>query len=208
VAKQLATIDVLSGGRVLIATGAGWNEQEFANVGASFHTRGKVLNESIRLIRTLWSGKTEFSGEVLPHRIKGAVLEPRPPQRKLPIWIGGVSLAAMKRAKALGDAWHPDSGPLDQFGSMVEQFRGLPGRSIPIVPRIGLDTGSKETWYTGAKGDRQSKLCGDMKKNKAILDGFRSHGVEYLVLEINYNGKTSIPNQLRNLRLFAKEFIP
>src|SRR5437899_12921233 len=60
VAKQLATIDNLSNGRVMLATSAGWNEKEFSNLGSNFHNRGRRLNESIRMIRALWSGRRSF----------------------------------------------------------------------------------------------------------------------------------------------------
>ena len=63
VAKQLATVDALSGGRVLLAIGAGWNQREFSSLGSNFHTRGKRIDESIDLIRKLWRGKTyKFEG--------------------------------------------------------------------------------------------------------------------------------------------------
>jgi probable F420-dependent oxidoreductase len=208
VAKQLSTIDVLSRGRVFTAVGVGWNEAEFANLGADFHRRGKILDESIRLIRGLWSGQTSFESSVLPQRISSAVLEPKPVQERLTLWIAGTSTAAMKRAIRVGDCWHPDSGPIDKFESMVKIFRDLPGGAKKeVVPRVGLDTRARETWYTGAKGDRQSKLCGDMKENRKILEIFRRTGVTRMVLEVDHNGKTPLGDQLRNLRLFAREFI-
>ncbi len=63
VAKQLATIDNLSNGRIMLATSVGWNETEFSHLGSNFHNRGRRLDESIRLIRSLWSGKTSFESK-------------------------------------------------------------------------------------------------------------------------------------------------
>src|SRR6266516_1556168 len=102
VAKQLATIDNLSNGRLILATSAGWNETEFSHLGSNFHNRGKRLDESIQLIKDLWAGKTHFQSSVLRPKFKDAVFEPTPVQQNLPIWIGGSSQAAMKRAATLG----------------------------------------------------------------------------------------------------------
>ncbi|HEX9429058.1 MAG TPA: LLM class flavin-dependent oxidoreductase, partial [Candidatus Bathyarchaeia archaeon] len=98
VAKQLATIDNLSDGRIMVATSAGWNEREFAHLGSNFHNRGKRLDASIRLIRALWRGETRFKSRILGIDFRNVVFEPRPIQKHLSIWIGGTSEAAMKRA--------------------------------------------------------------------------------------------------------------
>src|SRR3989442_10804761 len=123
VAKQLATIDNLSNGRLILATSAGWNEKEFSNLGSNFHNRGRRLNESIRMIRALWNGETSFASKSLNHHFEDIVFEPRPTQKHIPIWIAGNSKAAMKRAVRLGDGWHPNLFPLDVFRKMVADFR-------------------------------------------------------------------------------------
>src|SRR5207247_10886926 len=79
VAKQLATIDNLSNGRLILATSAGWNETEFSHLGSNFHNRGKRLAESIQLIKDLWAGKTHFQSSVLRPKFKDAVFDPPPP---------------------------------------------------------------------------------------------------------------------------------
>src|SRR5436309_16118841 len=94
VAKQLATIDNLSGGRLMLATGAGWNEKEFAHLGSNFHNRGKRLDASIRLIRSLWRGETNFKSRVLRIEFSDAVFEPGPIQKHQSSSIGGTSQAA------------------------------------------------------------------------------------------------------------------
>src|SRR5437870_9678314 len=103
VAKQLAAIDYLSAGRLMLAIGVGWNEKEFAHLGSNFHNRGKRVDASIRLIRALWRGETSFKSRVLGLDFRNVVFEPRPIQKHLSIWIGGTSEAAMKRAVTLGD---------------------------------------------------------------------------------------------------------
>src|SRR5712691_7110516 len=83
VAKQLATIDNLSGGRLMLAIGVGWNEKEFAHLGSNFHNRGKRVDASIRLIRALWRGETSFKSRILGIELSDAVFEPRPVQKHL-----------------------------------------------------------------------------------------------------------------------------
>src|SRR2546428_12217776 len=122
IAKQLATIDNLSGGRLMLATSAGWNEKELAHLGSNFHNRGKRLDASIRLVRALWKGETKFKSRILGLAFSDAVFEPRPSQKHLTIWIGGTSKAAMKRPATLGDAWHPNVQPLHQFAKLMAEF--------------------------------------------------------------------------------------
>ena len=143
VAKQLATIDNLSNGRLMLATSVGWNEKEFAHVGSNFHNRGKRLDASIRLIRALWRGETSFKSRILGIEFSDAVFEPRPIQKHLTMWIGGTSRATMKRAATLGDAWHPNVQPLDQFTKIVAEFRetSLEAKTKEICVRIATNTG-------------------------------------------------------------------
>src|SRR5579862_6657831 len=68
VAKQLASLDIFSGGRVVMAMASGWNETEFSFLGSNFHTRGRRLDEGIRLIQSLWNGQTEFQSNALPQK--------------------------------------------------------------------------------------------------------------------------------------------
>src|SRR5579872_3140760 len=88
-AKQLASIDNFTRGRLLLAIAAGWNEKEFAFLGADFRRRGKKLDESISLIRKLWRGGTSFHGSNLGLNYDDAVFEPRPVNPEIPIWVGG-----------------------------------------------------------------------------------------------------------------------
>src|SRR5437016_10368815 len=125
VAKQLATIDSLSDGRLMLAIGAGWNEKEFAHLGSNFHNRGKRLDASIRLIRALWKGEASFKSRVLGIELSDVVFDPSPSQKDLTVWIGGTSMAAMRRALTLGDAWHPNVQPLDQFAKLINEFKEI-----------------------------------------------------------------------------------
>jgi hypothetical protein len=99
-AKMLATLDVLSGGRLVVGIGAGWLKSEFdAVVTTPFAERGKVTDEYIDAFRVLWTeAKPSFAGKYV--KIDGIVLEPKPIQNPLPIWVGGEGMNAIRRARA------------------------------------------------------------------------------------------------------------
>jgi len=105
VAKQISTLDTLSGGRVRLGIGVGWQESEYEAMGEDFHTRGARMDEAIQVLRAYWGeARVDFSGKA--YRAVAMAMEPKPPQgRALPIWIGGNSEAALRRVGRLGDGW-------------------------------------------------------------------------------------------------------
>ena len=210
VVKQLATLDQLSGGRVMLATSAGWVEKEFSHLGSNFHDRGKRLDESIKLIRALWSeaASGKFEGQKIPHKFDKVMFEPRPIQSKLTIWIAGNSKAAMKRAVTLGDAWHPNVYPLDRFKELVSEFRKVPGgKEKPICVRIALNTKAKQSEYTNAQGEHRLILSGNMKENERTISELENLGVSYMIVATNADGKTPVLDQVESLRTLAKAVI-
>ncbi len=104
-AKQFSTIDTLSGGRLRVGVGVGWQESEYDALGMDFHTRGKAMDEAIALMQACWRDETiDFSGEHFSS--EAMAMEPKPPQGGgIPLWIGGVSRAALRRAGRVGDGW-------------------------------------------------------------------------------------------------------
>ncbi len=202
-AKQLATVDNLSSGRAMLAIGAGWNEKEFSSLGTSFHDRGRRVDESMKLIRALWSGETKFEdGKYTRLSFKDATFEPRPIQERLTMWVGGASEAAMKRAIALGDAWHPNVAPLDQFKGVVARFRGIPGgEKKDICVRIGIDSRSDTPDFVGPQGEKRVMLSGNRKENGRIIEELASLGVGYMVVTTSPDGKVPVENQLDSLRM-------
>jgi probable F420-dependent oxidoreductase len=106
-AKEVATLQELSGGRVTLGVGMGWHRDEFDFMGVPFEGRGRRADEAIRLMRALWRGEPTFEGRHWSYR--EATAEPHPsPQPE--IWVGGSSDRAVRRALELGDAWHPSRG--------------------------------------------------------------------------------------------------
>jgi probable F420-dependent oxidoreductase len=126
-AKQVATLQELSGGRFTLGVGVGWHKDEFDFMGVEFRGRGRRADEAIRLIRALWNGERDFDGQYWSFH--NATAEPHP--SPLPeIWVGGSSGAAVRRARELGVAWHPSRGSdADHVRRVKEQFPEL--RVIP-----------------------------------------------------------------------------
>ena len=104
-AKQASTLDTLSGGRLRLGLGVGWQESEYDAMGQEFHNRGRRMDEAIAVLRACWGqDPIDFEGEF--YRVEAMAMEPKPPRgADLPIWIGGHSEAAFRRAGRFGDGW-------------------------------------------------------------------------------------------------------
>jgi len=115
VAKQVATLDHLSGGRILLGIGVGWLKEEFEALGVPFEDRGRRTDEYMMALRELWGAeKPSFEGKFV--RFKDAYCRPQPVNRHVPLIVGGHSVAAAKRAGKLGDGFFPARGaPQDMF---------------------------------------------------------------------------------------------
>jgi len=105
-AKQAAEIDYLSGSRLRLVLATGWNDIEYEALGVDFHRRGRILDEQIDVMRKLWTEEVvTYRGDFTT--ITAAGINPLPNQRPIPVWIGGASRAALRRAGRLGDGWFP-----------------------------------------------------------------------------------------------------
>ena len=202
-AKELATLDALSGGRVIAGVGVGWNEKEFANLGAAdrFHVRGAYLDETIRLWRHLWSGSGEpFRGRF--HDLDDFVFEPLPEQgAELPIWVGGGSDAACRRAGTLGEGWHASALGPPGFAKRVPKVlaaaeaAGRPAPALTARVRVRLD----ET-----DGDSYA-MRGTPEEAAAEVRAFAELGVTMLVLSL---GATDPAGLVAAAERFAREVAP
>lgn len=114
VAKQISTLDTLSGGRVRLGVGVGWQEAEYQALGEEFDNRGKRMDEAIHILRSYWGDKKiDFQSEY--YQLDAIAMEPKPPQgAKLPIWIGGHAPVALRRVGELGDGWLATSRGTDE----------------------------------------------------------------------------------------------
>ena len=104
VAKQAAEVDVLSGGRLRLGIGVGWNPVEFEALGENIHDRGKRVEEQLEVMRLLWTRElVTYEGRW--HRVPDAGIKPLPVQRPIPVWMGGESEAVLRRAARLANGW-------------------------------------------------------------------------------------------------------
>ena len=156
VAKQTAEIDVLSGGRLRLGIGLGWNQVEYEALGEDFHNRGRRCEEQIALLRALWTQDAiSFQGRW--HRVTGAGINPLPVQRPIPIWIGGRAEQVLRRIARLGDGWfplfRPDEDARQVIGKLHEYTReaGRDPASIGIEGRVNFASQSEEAWATDTK---------------------------------------------------------
>ncbi len=158
VAKQAAQVDVLSGGRLRLGVGIGWNDVEYEGLNENFHDRGKRSEEQVELLRALWTNEVvDFQGRW--HSIPGAGIKPLPVQRPIPIWFGGGrSDGVLRRIARLGDGWFPQLQADEQGRERMERFKGLveeAGRSqddVGVDARVALSRGGVD----GALSDSEA----------------------------------------------------
>jgi probable F420-dependent oxidoreductase len=184
VAKQAATIDQLSGGRLVLGLGGGWNEREFANVSADFRNRGRRLDEVIRLYRHLFSGSREpFRGDYYSY--EDGVFDPLPVRREaLPILLGGNSDAAVRRAARVADAWESTGLRPEAWRERFELLRAEAGdRSVEAGSRINV-------------GGEPDEMLAEVRR-------WRDAGAEHLMLGLGFTEGFA-----HRMRLFAREVMP
>lgn len=150
VAAQVAELDHVSRGRANFGVGVGWFEDEYDALGYSFRTRGKRANEGLEVCKRLWTGgPAAFEGEF--YRFSGVMMGPRPAQQPHPpVFIGGHSPAALKRAARFADVWHPFRVPPQDVADLVPGLKAAlndAGRDVemlPIAPKVPLVVGSEK----------------------------------------------------------------
>jgi probable F420-dependent oxidoreductase len=160
VAKQAAEVDILSGGRLRLGIGVGWNAVEYQALNENFHNRGARSEEQIALLRALWTEPVvSFSGRW--HTIEEAGINPLPVQRPIPIWIGGYSEATLRRTARLADGYFPSGGPPnDQARAVIEQLQGYlrevgrASESFGIEARLSLGQQPEAEWAAAVEGWR------------------------------------------------------
>ena len=147
VAKQAASVDVLSGGRMRLGIGVGWNPVEYEGLGKDFHDRGARSEEQIRLMRALWAeNPTTFHGTW--ESVMDAGINPLPVARSIPVWIGGYVEATLKRAARMADGWFPWTEPDAEMEGMLERLReytvaaGRAADAVTLEPQLNVGRGT------------------------------------------------------------------
>jgi len=151
VAKQAATLDVLSNGRLRLGVGNGWNEVEYIALGENFHNRGKRMEEQVALLRLLWTQPlVKFAGRW--HNIPDAGLNPLPIQRPIPIWFGGTDDKVLRRMAKLGDGWMPNTRAMEQARPLLDKLSQYLAEAqrdpstFGIEPRLNMSLVAQDGW--------------------------------------------------------------
>ena len=186
-ARMAANVDRLSGGRFILGVGAGWARQEFAALGVAFERRGAITDDYLAAIRTLWTEDiATHAGRFASFRdVRTAPRPLRSPHP--PIWVGGASDGALRRAVRLGDAWHPIRIRADWLrGEGLPRLRAMAdreGRPVPAVaPRIRLRL-TDSPWPE----DKRIAGEGSLDQVRADLIALQSLGVTHVLLDTYFD---------------------
>jgi alkanesulfonate monooxygenase SsuD/methylene tetrahydromethanopterin reductase-like flavin-dependent oxidoreductase (luciferase family) len=176
-AKQIATLDVLSKGRVIIGIGVGWDNKEFDIVGKDFLSRTKTVKNQVELIRKFWRGG--FVNE-------GFVSEPLPDKKNgPPILIGGQSQGALKRVASFGNGWHPVGITPTEYEQGKQKITRMQNLDYLWSLRLGFAANKTiNSEYIGTDGKKRVRLVGDVDQIINEIEKYQKIGLNHLILDI------------------------
>ena len=183
-AKELASIDQLSEGRLILGAGVGWAEVEFQALGLTFAERGRYTDEALRVMQTLWTQDApQYSGSYCT--FADIIFQPKPLQQPVPIWIGGQSRAALRRTAQFATGWHPIDQPPAQLQTAMTTLATLSqqvGRQTPaLCPRFTV-----RVHETPSDSERQF-MEGSSAQITADLLQIQALGAAHVVLSTQTN---------------------
>ncbi len=211
VAKLLASVDVLSGGRLIVGVAVGWVEGEFEALGVPFRERGRRTDEAIELFRAVWTQEYPEL-KTASYNLAGLKASPMPLQKpRPPILVGGASEAAMRRAARLGDGWHASGMPPSTFraGALAvanhwkdAKREGEPQLSLRIPILIdGVHRPAVDSALLGTRHVLRGPLTSIVRE----LRQYQSAGCEHVALEVSYS---TYPAILDTIDIIAEEIRP
>ena len=160
VAKQAAQVDILSGGRLRLGVGVGWNHVEYEALNEDWKSRGTRQREQVEVLKKLWCDDlVSYQGRF--HQLTEVNITPRPVQRPIPVWFGGSSDAVVKRAAQIGDGWMPIMAPDHEAEAKLEQLRshlsdcGRDTSAFGIEGWLRMDKADPDEWGVAAEGWRK-----------------------------------------------------
>ena len=160
VAKQAAQVDILSGGRLRLGVGVGWNHVEYEALNEDWKSRGTRQREQVEVLKKLWCDDlVTYQGRF--HQFTEVNITPRPVQRPIPVWFGGSSDAVVKRAAQIGDGWMPIMAPDHEAEAKLEQLRnhlsdcGRDTSAFGIEGWLRMDKADPDEWGVAAEGWRK-----------------------------------------------------
>jgi probable F420-dependent oxidoreductase len=160
VAKQATQVDILSGGRLRLGVGVGWNHVEYEALNEDWKSRGTRQREQVEVLKKLWCDDlVTYQGRF--HQFTEVNITPRPVQRPIPVWFGGSSDAVVKRAAQIGDGWMPIMAPDHEAEAKLEQLRnhlsdcGRDTSAFGIEGWLRMDKADPDEWSVAAEGWRK-----------------------------------------------------
>lgn len=212
-AKKFATLDALSGGRLIVGLGAGWMREEFDYLNVPFHQRGALTNEYIQVFKTLWTEEwASFRGKTV--KFERVACEPKPIQKPHPpIWIGGGSEGALRRAVRFADVYHPTTAPPEKLAPVIAQLRELAQAAGRDPSSIGIQArGALKVLPESDRQTRRFSLVGTPDEIRASIRRYQEVGVQGFMLdtfygspEVEHEDTTSV---LRSMERFALDIMP
>ena len=213
VAKLLASVDVLSGGRLMVGAAIGWMEGEFDALGVPFKERVSRSEEALELFRTLWT-QEHPEIETKHHHLHDVTFSPMPLQKpRPPLYVGGNSEGALRRVARFGDGWHSTSTTVDGFRQSVETVRrfwveagreGAPALSLRIPLVIdGVHRAAVDMALIHGRG--RHVITGSVATIVEELHGFQALGCDHVALEVSYS---TYPAILHTIDIIAEQLRP
>tara|TARA_R110002074_G_scaffold44152_5_gene114747 strand:- start:861 stop:1814 length:954 start_codon:yes stop_codon:yes gene_type:complete len=213
-AKSIATMDVLSGGRISIGCGTGWMREEFEALGiAPFEKRGQVTDEYIGAMKALWTQENpSYDGEFV--KFRDIIFDPKPVQKPHPpLWIGGESGPAMRRVAAVGDVWYPfSSNPKFRLAS-ADAYRERSQRVKQAVAEAGRDPDAVGLAYNSAYHSETAKqmdgariaMTGTAEQRAGDVRAFADAGMQIMIVNVTSNDRAEM---LERMERFSAEVMP
>jgi probable F420-dependent oxidoreductase len=212
-AKVLSTLDVLSSGRVTAGLAVGWTEDEFKALGVPFKERGALSDEYIAVFKALWTQeRPAFHGQYV--RFDNLAFEPKPVQKPhIPLWIGGNSKRAIRRAVAHGDCWHPTRPLVVDVKAGAAYLRDICAQRGRDPHSVGIAVRQPLKFYDGAAAAvKRRPLLGSGQKIIDDLGQYQAAGVQYVVLDTFYSGldleQETVASMFATIERFAADVMP
>ena len=203
-AKMLATLDHLSGGRVILGAGVGWMREEIELLGAPFDARGAWSDEAIRIMRACWRDeRTRFHGRFFSFDDIGCF--PKPMRGDIPIWMGGHSKPALRRIVALADGWHAAFPTAAGLESGLAELRAECARQKRRFEELAITLRAGLAIRTSAGGPDRKALQGTPEEIVADLKAFKALGVSHVLMEASHR---DLGQMTRTFETFTRDIRP
>ena len=192
-ARQLATLDVVSGGRLTLGAGVGWSEDEYQAVGVPFEKRGRRMDEFLRCLKACWTDEiVEFHGDF--YEIPATRFEPKPVQRPHPpIVVGGYAKATIRRAVTLADGYIGGNVPFDKVAPMLERLGEAAAEAGRDPAELHVISRGAVRVFEARQGPERRPLYGTIDELRQDVERYRAAGLTELFIDLNFDPRVASP---------------